>query len=157
MTPLCYLVNKEFLLKLTRVSSDTSQRTTVIGLYHKVWVFGLCDTRHSTVPVSCALWQIAQYRLCCLSSNSMSAVSDEWEAYREVQQLQPVSTHSLQFVDPATGVHTHSQTTSLTDRSVARYLNILNSGYQAEEGGNLGIIPANKNGIVNGKPTSALL
>ena len=39
--------------------------------------------------------------------------SDQWAAYNNVQQLQPVTqhgfvNHSLHFVDPVTGVHTQN-------------------------------------------------
>ena len=85
---------------------------------NEVWVFGLCDTSHSpamgimcTVPdrtTRTLLPIIAQH----VRSGSV-IYSDQWAAYNKVQQLQPVSSHqtvnhSVNFVDPATGVHTRT-------------------------------------------------
>ena len=73
--PLSYSVHQELLYKLMRVSSDTSRRTTVVGLHHKRCGSSVSVTPATLLPwASCALCQIVQHRLCCLSFNSMSAV-----------------------------------------------------------------------------------
>ena len=79
----------------------------------EVWVFGLCDTSHSpALGVMCIVPnRSAQTLLPIIQQHVRTGSvihSDEWAAYRRVQQLQPVSAvnHSLHFVDPATGVHT---------------------------------------------------
>ena len=84
----------------------------------EVWVFGLCDTSYSpALGIMCivpnrsaqTLLPIIQQHVHC----GTVIYSDEWAAYRRVQQLQPVSSHStinhsLHFVEPATGVHTQN-------------------------------------------------
>ena len=84
----------------------------------EVWVFGLCDTSHSpALGVMCIVPnRSAQTLLPIIQQHVRTGSvihSDEWAAYRRVQQLQPVSAHntvnhSLHFVDPATGVHTQN-------------------------------------------------
>ena len=72
---LSYSVHQELLYKLMRVSSDTSRRTTVVGLHHERCGSSVSVTPATLLPwASCALCQIVQHRLCCLSFNRMSAV-----------------------------------------------------------------------------------
>ena len=71
---LSYSVDQE-LYKSMKVSSDTSRRTTVAGLHHERCGSSVSVTPATLLPwASCALCQIVQHRLCCLSYNSMSAV-----------------------------------------------------------------------------------
>ena len=83
-----------------------------------MWVFGLCNTSYSpALGIMCIVPnRSAQTLLPIIQQHVRSGTviySDEWAAYRRVQQLQPVSSHntinhSLHFVDPATGVHTQN-------------------------------------------------
>ena len=82
------------------------------------WVFGLVDTSQSPalgimelVPSrdAATLLPIIQQHV----RPGTVIWSDEWAAYRRVQQLAPVAmhatvNHSIEFVDPNTGVHTQN-------------------------------------------------
>ena len=82
------------------------------------WVFGMVDTSQSPalgvmVMVPCrnaaTLLPIIQQHV----RPGTVVWSDEWAAYRRVQQLPAVSqhgtvNHSIEFVNPSTGVHTQS-------------------------------------------------
>ena len=82
------------------------------------WVFGMVDTSQSPalgvmVMVPCrnaaTLLPIIQQHV----RPGTVVRSDEWAAYRRVQQLPAVSqhgtvNHSIEFVNPSTGVHTQS-------------------------------------------------
>ena len=84
----------------------------------EVLVFGLCDTSHSPAlgVMSTVPNRSAQTLLPIIERHVRQGSivhSDEWAAYRRVQQLQSVNNHqtvnhSLHFVDPATGVHTQN-------------------------------------------------
>ena len=83
---------------------------------NEVWVFGMCDTSSSpALGIMCIVPDRTSQTLLpiiCRHLRSGSIVySDQWAAYNNVQQLQPVTqhrsvNHSLHFVDPVTGVHT---------------------------------------------------
>ena len=85
---------------------------------NEVWVFGLCDTSQSpALGVMCIVPnRTAQTLLPIIQRHVRSGSrvhSDQWKAYDRVQQLQSVSAHqtvnhSLNFVDPATGVHSQN-------------------------------------------------
>ena len=65
----------------------------------EVWVFGLCDTSHSpALGVMCIVPnRSAQTLLPIIQQHVRTGSvihSDEWAAYRRVQQLQPVSAHN---------------------------------------------------------------
>ena len=80
------------------------------------WVFGMVDTSHS--PALGVMTLVPKRDAATLLPIIARHVwpgsivwSDEWAAYRQVQQLAPVShhqtvNHSITFVDPTTGVHT---------------------------------------------------
>ena len=85
---------------------------------NEVWVFGMCDTSSSpALGIMCIVPDRTAQTLLpiiCRHLRSGSIVySDQWAAYNNVQQLQPVTqresvNHSLHFVDPVTGVHTQN-------------------------------------------------
>ena len=84
----------------------------------EIWVFGMVDTSQLpplgvmvTVPDRSAqtLLPIMQWHL----RSGIIVHCDSWATYRNVQQLAPVVqhnmvNHSLNFVDPVTGVHTQN-------------------------------------------------
>ena len=82
------------------------------------WVFGMVDTSQS--PAQGVMCMVANRDAATLLPIIQQHVrpgtiiwSDQWAAYRSVQQLPPVSqhatvNHSIQFVDPTTGVHTQN-------------------------------------------------
>ena len=85
---------------------------------HDVWVFGMVDISHTpalgymeVVPRrdAATLLPIIQQHV----HPGTVVHSDEWAAYRQVQQLPPVThhatvNHSLTFIDPITGTHTQN-------------------------------------------------
>ena len=88
---------------------------------NEVWVFGMCDTSSSpALGIMCIVPDRTAQTLLpiiCRHLRSGSIVySDQWAAYNNVQQLQPVtqhesvnhSLHLSDFVDPVTGVHTQN-------------------------------------------------
>ena len=82
------------------------------------WVFGMVDT--SQTPALGVMTMVAQrdaatlLPIICRHVRPGSIVwSDEWAAYRRIQQQTPASqhqtvNHSIHFVDPTTGVHTQN-------------------------------------------------
>ena len=81
-----------------------------------MWVFGLVDTSHTP---ALGYMQVVQTRdaatlLPIIRAHVASGSvvhSDQWRAYNQVSTLQPVTSHqtvnhSVNFVDPVTGVHT---------------------------------------------------
>ena len=81
---------------------------------NEVWVFGMVDTSHQLAleVVSCRDAATLPPIIQAHTAAGSTVHSDNWAAYRQVQQLSNVSTHvvnhSLHFVDPATGVHTQN-------------------------------------------------
>lgn len=82
------------------------------------WVFGMVDT--SQTPALGLMVLVPSRDAATLLPIIQQHVrpgtvvwSDEWAAYRRVQQLPPVSqhstvNHSVEFVNPSTGVHTQN-------------------------------------------------
>ena len=86
---------------------------------NKVWVFGMCDTSQSpALGVMCIVPNRTHSTLLPILQQHLRpgnlVHSDQWRAYYScVQQLQPVAqhqtvNHSLNFVDPTTGIHTQN-------------------------------------------------
>ena len=86
------------------------------GPRQDAWVFGIVDTSHTP---ALGFMQLVQTRdaatLLPIIRNHVApgtiVHSDQWRAYNRVANLQPVATHqtvnhSVNFVDPMTGVHT---------------------------------------------------
>ena len=83
-----------------------------------MWVFGMCDISQSpTLGVMCIFPNHTHTTLLSILQQHLRPGtimhSDQWRAYSRVQQLQSVSqhqtvNHSLNFVDPTTGVHTQN-------------------------------------------------
>ena len=83
---------------------------------HDIWVFGMVDISHTP---ALGYMKVVPHRDATLLPIIQQHVrpgtvvhSDERAAYRQVQQLQPVThhstmNHSLTFIDPITGTHTH--------------------------------------------------
>ena len=81
----------------------------------EVWVFGIVDTSHQA---ALGYMQVVPRRdaatllpIIQAHTAGLFVHSDDWAAYRRVQQLGNVArhnvvNHSLHFVDPVTGVHT---------------------------------------------------
>ena len=85
---------------------------------NEVWVFGMCDISQSpALGVMCIVPNRTHSTLLPILQQHLRpgtiVHSDQWRAYSCVQQLQSVSqhqtvNHSLNFVDPTTGVHTQN-------------------------------------------------
>ena len=82
-----------------------------------MWVFGKCDKSDTCTGVMCIVPdQTAATLLPILQRHLRSGTivhSDQWTAYNHVQQLPSVTSHStvnhsLQFIDPGTGIHTQN-------------------------------------------------
>ena len=98
MIPLSYSVDQELLYKSMIVSSDTSRRTTVAGLHHERCGSSVSVTPATLLGIMCIMPnRSAQTLLPIIQQHVFSGTviySDEWAAYRRVEQLQPVSSHS---------------------------------------------------------------
>ena len=81
------------------------------------WVFGMVDTSHT--PALGIMVTVHRRDAATLLPTIQQHIrpgsivwSDEWAAYRRLQQLAPVThatvNHSIQFVNPTTGVHTQN-------------------------------------------------
>ena len=87
-------------------------------IHQGVWVFGMVDISHttSTWVYASGAHRDAATLLPIIKQHVRSGTevwSDEWAAYRQVQQLPPVTqhftvNHSITFIDPTTGTHTQN-------------------------------------------------
>ena len=112
-------------IKLTEGHAQRFYQSTFFPQCHrghaprsKVWVFRMWDTtQFPALGVGCIVPDCTSQKFLlilwhCLRSGTI-VHSDRWAAYNRVQQRQPVSqhqtvSHSLNFVDPTTAVHTQN-------------------------------------------------